>query len=167
VNGAYPEYFQRFGDDIGRGTAFEVVLRGHLWVESELVRSLTQALPFPEVANLDRLSFPHKVALVAAHGLMREDEQPGFLRLNALRNQLAHTLEADVDESHEQALVNALGPRHRHDMEALRRYNPQRFPNDLRNAVAVLCFLLQEDRARHREESHRQREQEPRLYDGL
>src|SRR4051794_10076711 len=67
----------RFFEDLGDGSAFEVVLRGHLWVEHELLRSLTSALPYPDRVDLDRLPFGLKVGLVAAHGLMRADEVPG------------------------------------------------------------------------------------------
>jgi hypothetical protein len=161
------ERLHSFVRDIGQGTPFEIVLRGHLYVEWELLASLNIALPHPEVADLSRLPFRHTVSLVAAHGLMAADDQGGFKRLNELRNNLAHRLEVSITENDEQSLVNAIGPRHRERLEQLRAYNGQVFPNDLRNVLAVMCFVLQEDRAAYRERRHRDREQAPRLYKGL
>src|SRR5450755_2483965 len=64
----------------------EVLLRGHLWVEAELIAVLEDVLPFPEQIDLGRVSFPQKVSLVAAHGFIRPGDVPGYMKLNSLRN---------------------------------------------------------------------------------
>jgi hypothetical protein len=48
-------------------------------VEDQLIDVLDEVLPFPEHVDLDRLAFPQKVGLVAAHGFIRgrTTEQPG------------------------------------------------------------------------------------------
>ncbi len=161
-----PEPFDQFYEDVGNGTVFEVVLRGHLWVESELLRSLEAALPFPALAELDRIAFGHKVALVAAHGLMKPDERSGFQRLNLMRNRLAHRLDGEFTERDESDLLNALGARHRANVDlVVTSGTPSTFPNRLRIAVTAMCVQLQIDRDTHQQAHERLRRSAQRLVD--
>ncbi len=158
------DYFDKFFDDVGDTGTFEAVLRGHLWVEHELLRSLEAALPVPALADLDRLRFGDLVRMVAAHGLMQADEVGGFQALNSLRNKLAHNVDATLTEQHETDLVNALGTRHRDHIEALKaREMPQEFPYRLKYAVTAMCISLQIDREALRTAHRRMREASERL----
>lgn len=144
-----PNYFDQFFTDVAEGSAFETVLRGHLWVEAELLRSLRAALPFPDRGELDRLPFIQKASLVSALGLMAADEPPGYRRLNGLRNKLAHRVDAELTRQDELDLVNALGERHRGLLTTLRENEmPQDFPHRLRYAITSMCIQLQVDRQR-------------------
>lgn len=146
------DYFAQFFKDVGDGSVFESVLRGHLWVESELLRSLDAALPFPDRIDLDRLGFNAKVDLAAALGLMREDEAPGYRKLNAIRNRMAHRLDHALTEIDEMDLLNALGERHRGHVEAVLAENmPGDFPYRLKYAITGMCIVLQIDRRRMQE----------------
>lgn len=159
-------YFSQFFVDVGDGSAFETVLRGHLWVEGELLRSLEAALPFPGRVDLDRIPFTQKVALVAAHGLMRDDEQAGFRRLNTLRNRMAHRLDAALTEQDEADLCNALGGRHRGHLAALRESEfPQEFPHGIKYALTAMCIQLQVDREKMQQANARLRASAQRLLD--
>lgn len=147
------------------GSPFETVLRGHLWVEGELLRSLDAALPFPERCNIERLPFHHKVGLVSALGLMRDDERAGPRRLNRLRNRMAHNLEAALTERDEQDLLNVLGVRHREHLTALQEQGfPQKFPHRLQYAITAMCVQLQVDRERMAQANHRLRQSARRLF---
>jgi hypothetical protein len=161
-----PEYFDRFYDDVGNASAFEMVLRGHLWVEGELLRSLDAALPFPDRVDLSRVPFGSKVGLVAAHGLMHDDEQAGYRRLNALRNRMAHTLGEAVTEQDESDLINALGQRHRQQVDAVCEQGLTRvFPHRLHYSLIALCVSLQVDRQRMEDANERLRQSARRLVD--
>lgn len=160
------DYFEPFFDDVGDGSAFETILRGHLWVEGELLRSLEAALPFPSRVDLDRLPFNQKVALVAAHGLMREDEQAGFRRLNAIRNRMAHRLGAVLTDQDETDLHNALGARHRHYLDLMRDQGfTQEFPFRVRYAITAMCILLRSDREQLHQANARLRQSAQNLLD--
>jgi hypothetical protein len=78
--------------------AVAVLLRGHLWVEVALTDLIQAELEFPEVwEDVDRLSFPSKVALATAQGnLMSFD---AFSRLNRVRNRLAHDPRFEIDRA--------------------------------------------------------------------
>jgi hypothetical protein len=75
-----------------------VLLKGHLWIEAALIQALTACLEsidtFPEV---NRLSFTSKIALIrATNGFA----WPGsFLKLNSIRNRVAHDLGFEITES--------------------------------------------------------------------
>lgn len=161
---ADPDYFSRFFNDIGEASLLEVVLRGHLWVESELLRSLEAALPFPNRIDLDRMAFGTKVDLLAAQGLMRQDERPGFRRLNAMRNRMAHHLGQDLAEADQSDLLNALGTRHREHIRAvLAEGLPGTFPFPLKYAITGMCIVLQVDRQRMQQANERLRAAAQRL----
>ena len=157
-------YFNKFFEDIGDTEIFEAVLRGHLWVEHELLRSLEAALPVPALADLERFRFGELVNMVAAHGLMQPDEVGGFRALNSLRNKMAHNVDSTLTERHENDLVNALGIRHRDHVEALKtRDMPQEFPYRLKYAITAMCISLQMDREALQAAHRRMREASERL----
>src|SRR5690242_9787396 len=60
----------RLQSDLATGTLLEIVLRGHLWIESEIIGGVTDQFPFPDQIDVARLTFPTKLSLAAAHGLI-------------------------------------------------------------------------------------------------
>ena len=138
----------RFFEDVGDGSPRSSVLFGHLWLEAELLNSLRAAMPFPNQVSLTRLPFDLKVGLVAAHGLMAEDEKGAFKRLNVLRNRIVHDLHYDLAEKDEVDLLNSLGKRHRVRFAMVVRSDaePMTFPDKLQMAINVMHTSLQLDR---------------------
>jgi hypothetical protein len=156
---------ERFKEHLKRSNPLEVLLRGHLWAESELIGILEDSLPHPELINFSRLSFPLKVTLVAASGYMQKDDIPAFLKLNSLRNRLAHNLHAELNEESVNELLGTFG-------EILRYTYPDEseqlfaaFGGDdppwvtrLRAAIACLCIHLSSQRERIEELKRQDRE---------
>jgi hypothetical protein len=129
----------------------EVLLRGHLWVEAELIAVLEDVLPFPRQIDLGRFSFPQKVSLVAAHGFVRPEDVPGYMKLNSLRNKVAHNLAAEPDDNYAHELLKSFGPHLKHLVDD--------FPNQsglhwdewvwrLRYAILALRINLSSERQR-------------------
>lgn len=150
------DYFEAFFDDVGEGSTFEVILRGHLWVEAELVKSLEATMPFPTRARLDRLTFLQKVALAAGHGLVRHDDVPAFNKLNALRNRLAHNLGTGITPADEADLKSCAGKHLLGLVDGLEG----RAGKDgwtLRFMITAMCISLQIDRERLEEANSRLR----------
>lgn len=113
-------------------STLEVVLKGHLFVEREIIRALEAELPSPEFLNLERMPFAAKVDLMAALNLLLSDTEPAFRAFNAARNRMAHSLDGEVSLD-AQALLNKLPP-------GLRKmsagdYEPRRY-------IYVLCVAL-------------------------
>jgi hypothetical protein len=146
----------------------EVLIRGHLWVESELIGILEDVIPFPVLIDLGRFTFPQKVSLVAAHGFIRPDDVSAYLKLNALRNKVAHNLAAEPGEDYVNELFNSLGSNLRRIINGLRddgSFHPQwdEWIWRLRFAVLGLCIGLSAERERLAEYRRQVREANERL----
>lgn len=167
MSGAAPGSFDDFWAHVGDGSMFELVVRGHLYVEAELLLTLEEALPFPALADLDRFTFPQKVALAAAHGLLRADDKPAYSKLNALRNRLAHNLRSTPTPKDEAELVGCLGKDLRRYIDAAQA-TPKKsleFPMGLRITVMAMCFQLRNNREVMREANEGLRASVQRLVD--
>src|ERR1700733_374857 len=154
----------RFKEHLMRPTVLEVVLRGHLWAESELIGVLEELLPFPQHIDLSRLGFPLKVALVAAHGRLPADDIPAYLKLNSLRNRIAHNLHSELTEEQVDELYHSFGARFNY---LHNETNPNALLNSsdeaswigrLRAAIAYMCIALSSEREKILEEQRQQRE---------
>ncbi len=154
----------RFKEHLMRPTALEVLLRGHLWAESELIGILEDSLPYPQHIDLSRLGFPLKVALVAAHGRLRADDMPVYLKLNSLRNKIAHNLHTELGEEQVNELFGTFGDRFKFmykeaDIHAfLKSPDEAHYIGRLRAAIAYMCIALSSEREKIAEEQRQQRE---------
>jgi hypothetical protein len=128
----------------------EVLLRGHLWVEAELIAVLKDVFPFPSQIDLGRISFPQKVSLVAAHGFIRPEDIPAYMKLNSLRNKVAHNLSAEPGEEYSNALLESFGA---HLNYLVADFQKPGFHWDewiwrLRYLITALCLNLSTERER-------------------
>jgi hypothetical protein len=89
----------KFLEDIAGQDAVGVIIRAHLYVESTLNQLIKECLFRPKAMNGVELSFRFKVPLAAALGIIPDDFQPPLEQLNALRNKLAHRLDAEISDS--------------------------------------------------------------------
>ncbi len=89
----------KFLEDIAGEDALAVIIRAHLYVESTLNELIEECLFRPKAMNEVNLSFWHKVPLAAALGVIPEDFQSPLKQLNALRNKLAHNLDAAISDA--------------------------------------------------------------------
>jgi hypothetical protein len=92
---------------LGKEDPLGMVIRGHLFVESQLIQLLENALPDPGAIDLTRLNFPTKLDLAVALKLLSEAQKRGYLALNRLRNHLAHNMDVELSESDERRLYQA------------------------------------------------------------
>jgi hypothetical protein len=90
-------------------SSFEVLLRGHLWVESLINRILEIHMLDLSSLDLDRMTFRQKIDVAQAFGFIAPEDGNAFRKLNRLRNKLAHNLKAAPSKGEIDDLVNALG----------------------------------------------------------
>lgn len=136
--------------DLNKESPLELVLRGHLWIESQLIELLSIVVPFPEAVDFSRFSFPQKVALAAAHGFIAPDETAAYLKLNSLRNKVAHRLNAALSEQDATDLINCLSTHLRHaSMVDEPKVVGEPWPNKLRHIIASLRIRLQVQQGRY------------------
>lgn len=70
----------------------ELFLRIHLWAEAALIQLIRLHLSHPDVLDVETLRFPSKLQLTSALGGLPERCMQPYLKLNNLRNKLAHRL---------------------------------------------------------------------------
>jgi hypothetical protein len=134
------EHLQR---DIESDDLLGAVLRSHLWVENELIRTIRESLPHPDLIDLDRLSFPSKIELASAFGIIPTEDMSAYRNLNALRNKLAHRFNSEVTEEDERSLFSSLSPRSKEIAEGS-IVGPERdFPTMLQASLATMIIGLQ------------------------
>ena len=90
-------------------SSFEILLRGHLWVESLINRILDIHMLDRSSLDLDRITFRQKIDVAQAFGFIAPEDGNAFRKLNRLRNRLAHNLTAAPGKSEVDDLINALG----------------------------------------------------------
>ena len=93
----------KWNQDVG---AIGRILRAHLFVEHFITECL---LAFnPALGGLDkaRVSFAQKLALIEDYSSETQELAVGIRRLNKIRNQLAHNLEAKVTDKDKDALLS-------------------------------------------------------------
>lgn len=83
------------------------VIRGHLYLESQLNRLIDTLLPFPDQISDSRLGWPQRVDLALALGL--EDRYgPPLRKMGKIRNLFAHDPSCGLDDSDVRALYDSL-----------------------------------------------------------
>jgi hypothetical protein len=104
------EDIERFFEVVKRDSATEIVLRGHLWGEAAIMELVEQSMEEPSAfsKHLDRLGFPAKLAL--ADALTGVAWQQPFLKLNSLRNMLAHQLRREIGLAEARDLLGSFPP---------------------------------------------------------
>jgi hypothetical protein len=129
--------------DITSDDLLGAALRGHLWVENELIHIIHELLPRPGAFNLDRISFPSKVELAAALGAISPDDVPAYRNLNTLRNRLAHRFDSQVTEEDERSLFASMTAETREIATGGLSDEEAHFPDVLQAALAALIIRLQ------------------------
>lgn len=89
-------------------SSFEILLRGHLWMENLISRILEINIVNADVLDLDRMGFRQKVDIAQAFGFISQENGYALKALNRLRNKLAHNLMAEPSEIEIRDLVNTL-----------------------------------------------------------
>src|SRR5690349_5924757 len=72
--------------------AFHIAITGHVAIERMMEICITEAVPNPAALGLERISFPQKVSLAVALGILEEASTPAYNALNKVRNGAAHNL---------------------------------------------------------------------------
>lgn len=98
----------------------EMVLRGHLWIETALVGLIRATVERPEALSFDRMMFAQKLQIAHAIGAVHEPAMPWFRALNKTRNRLGHQLEGEPSDqqlrevaqqlsTHTRAVIKGIG----------------------------------------------------------
>lgn len=86
-----------FLEDTKGENPLQIILRGHLYIEHEIVSLLRLELKDPDFI-LKGLMFENKLKLAVALGIMPKESFSVYKRLNEIRNKYAHQLEYELTE---------------------------------------------------------------------
>ena len=100
------------------------LLRGYLYVEVGLTHDIQKRLSHPEALNVQRLRFPEKIDLAIALGAIRKEDKPPLIKLNSLRNKVAHNLQYNISVQDVRDIYNSFDP----DMTALANGAAELYP---------------------------------------
>lgn len=89
---------KQFFSDLAHEDNIGLVLRGHLHVEHQLIRFISNQLLYPERIDWGKINYSGKVELALACGL-DIDIHPGLAYLETLRNRFASSLNAAIDSN--------------------------------------------------------------------
>ncbi|RSL31570.1 hypothetical protein D7Z54_20245 [Salibacterium salarium] len=73
---------------------FEQIIKGHLVIENQLNQLLSLDLKYPN--EIPNLYFKAKVELLVALGVLKKEYKAPYLKLNAIRNRYAHSLDYEL-----------------------------------------------------------------------
>jgi hypothetical protein len=88
----------RFHKEVGSGDMLALVIRGHIYLEHVLIQTLSEEMARPDEMEMRRLSFPSKLDLGIAMGLIDGTWRPAVNRINEMRNKMAHRLEYNFED---------------------------------------------------------------------
>lgn len=128
--------FDRHLDDVD---LLGVILRSHMLVERELTAIIEQPLPHPERLRR-QWSFIHRLELVAALGLLDEEDIPAYQYLDTLRNRAAHRLNYEVGINEHEALIDRLAEALASPIRA--KFPAESFPEPLRHTLKLLILYV-------------------------
>lgn len=97
-----------FLDNIEKIDPLQIVVRGHLFLENELIHLLESTFPQKDCLDSSELRFPVKIRLVGALGLLPQESIAVYLAFNSLRNKFAHRLNMEVTLDEINKLINSL-----------------------------------------------------------
>jgi hypothetical protein len=129
----------KFLDIINSQNYLDGVLRGHLFIESKIVEMIQGKLTNPSVLELDKISFPLKLQLGVALGLLELEDLPAYKKINRLRNETAHKLNFEVTDEKIQDLISNLNP---YQLKISNFDDDDDLAFRFRKSIAALYYLL-------------------------
>lgn len=89
-------HFERLDKALGNEDLTGVLVRGHLFVENEMAKTLANAVPHYDKISDAQLPFEAKIMWLRALALISGDERKALATLNQVRNSLVHVKKPGV-----------------------------------------------------------------------
>ncbi len=99
--------------ELNSSDPISVILRGHLYIENCLDEMLKMELKYPELIDLSKINFAIKPKLCCSMGIIDQRTSNICLKINKVRNSLAHHLDCDINETVWQDLFEEYYPQFR------------------------------------------------------
>ncbi|MDF1997582.1 hypothetical protein [Peribacillus frigoritolerans] len=131
---------EQFVQEINSPDLLNVILRGHLYIEAKIIELLENRFTHPEEFKMSDINYPNKINLCVALGIIDRSETKAYLKLNKLRNTMAHQLQPSQIEKEIGDIISSLSNEQR------KLYKTNKIEDgllyNLRKALAVLFVDL-------------------------
>ncbi|UPJ48687.1 hypothetical protein IVB30_37635 [Bradyrhizobium sp. 200] len=104
--------FDVFDKELRTGDMLFMLIRAHLYLEHVLISMILEACKNPEEVSMRNINFPTKVELCIGLGLLRASWREPLLRINRMRNRVAHRLSFEFTEGEKEELIGLLPDQH-------------------------------------------------------
>jgi len=133
-----------FLDNIEKKDPLQIVVRGHLFLENELIHLLESTFPQMNCLEPSDLRFPMKVKLVGALGLLHKESISIYLMFNSLRNKFAHRLDMEITSEEIEKLINSLSKQQLYIFEKRNKdnKNEEDYIENLRDIISIMFVEL-------------------------
>ena len=133
-----------FLDNIEKTDPLQIVVRGHLFLENELIHLLESTFPQMNCLDPSDLRFPMKVKLVGALGLLHKESISIYLMFNSLRNKFAHRLDMKITSEEIEKLINSLSKQQLYIFEKRNKdnKNEEDYLENLRDIISIMFVEL-------------------------
>src|SRR5690625_904936 len=133
-----------FLDNIEQKDPLQMVVRGHLFLENELIHLLESIFPQKDCLDPSDLRFPMKVKLVGALGLLHKESISIYLMFNSLRNKFAHRLDMEITSEEIEKLINSLSKQQLYIFEKRNKdnKNEEDYIENLRDIISIMFVEL-------------------------
>lgn len=133
-----------FLDNIEKKDPLQIVVRGHLFLENELIHLLESTFPQMNCLDPSDLRFPMKVKLVGALGLLHKESIYIYLMFNSLRNKFAHRLDMKITSEEIEKLINSLSKQQLYIFEKRDKdnKNEEDYLENLRDIISIMFVEL-------------------------
>jgi len=92
---------------VTRGEKWHQLIQAHLYLEHVLTMLMTDALADPGAIGASRMAFAQKLNMIRAMGLLSVENVSTLIKINKLRNKIAHDLTFSITDESERDLINA------------------------------------------------------------
>lgn len=130
---------RRWKEIISAEDVLSVVVRGHSALDAMLSDAIAKAIPAAHEVELSRLSFPLKVDLAVATGMLGRECRPSMLGINKLRNQFAHTHDSVFTARQAAELRSTMSEAQRQALEGEIDGKPN--PSLILNRILTLLYI--------------------------
>ncbi|WLG16651.1 hypothetical protein QM225_005417 (plasmid) [Bacillus cereus] len=99
-------YIEKFYDEVSNQEPLYIFIRGHLYLESMMIQMIQKYFPCELKDTI--FNFAHKVELISAMGYISSELKRGILKVNRVRNNLAHNIDMQLDDNVINDIMNSL-----------------------------------------------------------
>ncbi|MGQ8823668.1 hypothetical protein ACUTUE_09875 [Bacillus sp. NA_146.1] len=106
INDFDMDFIGGFIKDINNQEPLYVFIKGHLYLESLMIKMLEEHFSYPVKMHI--FNFVQKLEMIQGLGIIDSFDKNALSKINTLRNRLAHSVEMEINEDIVEELISTL-----------------------------------------------------------